>query len=165
MSDIGEYLRLTAQELERAGQDPTWAWNHIEDVREGEEFTEPPPTEARYHHTYVERSLYDLLLRRAGFPVDVSHGEERLSYEDPSERGYGYLTAERVRVAADALADLPYDRLAASADLDEMTRAGLCAPGHDAAATLAGARHLYEGLVEFFTAAARAQDAVLVWQE
>ncbi len=50
-------------------------------------------------------------------------------------------------------------------DLDEMTRAGLCAPAWDAAAALAGARHLHEGLVEFFRAAARANHSVPVRQE
>ncbi|MFI1286308.1 hypothetical protein ACH4U5_37045 [Streptomyces sp. NPDC020858] len=44
-----------------------------------------------------------------------------------------------------------------------MAQAQLCAHGWDAARTLTWARHLYEGLVEFF-AAARGH-AVLVGQE
>ncbi|MER7000978.1 YfbM family protein [Streptomyces sp. NPDC000410] len=164
MSGIGEYLRLTAAELEQVKRDPVWAWNHMEDVREGEEATEPEPGDALYYHTYTAWPLLELLLRRSGFPVDVSRGEQPVRYPDPQDGDYRYLTADQVGTVARELAGLPYDRLAAHADPQELVEAGLCRHGWDGPRTLEWARHLYDGLVEFFGGAAREGHAVLVWQ-
>ncbi|MFJ6940669.1 DUF1877 family protein [Streptomyces sp. NPDC101132] len=164
MRDIGEYLRLTADELARLKEDPVWAWDHMEDVREGEEHTEPAPADALYFTTYTAWPLLGLLFRRAGFPVDVSRGDARVVYPDPTAGDYGYLTADRVAVAARELAALPYDRLAAHAEPEELAGRGLCRYDWDGAATLEWARHFYDGLTAYFAAAARDGHAVLVWQ-
>ncbi|WNZ10693.1 DUF1877 family protein [Streptomyces sp. 11x1] len=74
MGSIGEYLRLTAEELERVQQDYDWAWNLMEDVREGEEHFEPGPADALCYASDMAWPLLRVLLGRAGFPVDVSHG-------------------------------------------------------------------------------------------
>ncbi|MFK0259472.1 DUF1877 family protein [Streptomyces sp. NPDC090445] len=81
--------------------------------------------------SYTARPLLELLLRRAGFPVDVSRGEEPVGCPDPEDGDYHYLTADRVGVAALELAGLPYDRPAAHADPQEPVEAGLCPYGWD----------------------------------
>ncbi|WP_217180237.1 DUF1877 family protein [Streptomyces sp. AC495_CC817] len=98
MGSLGEYLRLTAEELERIKRDPDWAWNHMEDVREGEEHFEPGPADALYYASDMAWPLLRVLLGRAGFPVDVSRGEQRIRYAPPGYGDYGCLTAEQVGV-------------------------------------------------------------------
>ncbi|MCC9710380.1 YfbM family protein [Streptomyces sp. MNU76] len=164
MGSIGEYLRLTAEELERVQQDFDWAWNLMEDVREGEEHFEPGPADALYYASDMAWPLLRVLLGRAGFPVDVSHGEQRIRYADPVYGDYGYLTAEQVGVAARGLADLPIDRLLAYVEPGDVVEAGLCPPVWDEAQALKMTRFVYGQLVEYFGAAAREGHALLVWQ-
>ncbi|MGW2781195.1 DUF1877 family protein [Streptomyces populi] len=73
MSMIGEYLRVTAAELDRAIQDPDWASDFAE------EETDPAPAEARHLSTYKTWDMLRFLFlpARAEFPVNVIHGEER----------------------------------------------------------------------------------------
>ncbi|MFE7766305.1 DUF1877 family protein [Streptomyces sp. NPDC057438] len=163
MGNSVEYLRLTADELERIKSDPDWAWNHMEDVREGEEAFEPPPRDARYY-AIGSRAVQELLLERAGFPVDVINGEQPIRYPDPRDGDYHYLTADQVATAAGALAALPSDRLLAHTDPGELVETGRYPDAPTATLYLDAARHEYDGLAEFLGAAAHEGRAVLVWQ-
>ncbi|MGW4027478.1 DUF1877 family protein, partial [Streptomyces sp. NPDC005009] len=69
MSMIGEYLRVTAAELDRAIQDPDWALDFVEEGQNAEEETEPAPAEARYFTTYKIWDMLRFLLARVDFPV------------------------------------------------------------------------------------------------
>lgn len=163
MSMIGEYLRVTPAELERAVEDPDWALELAEQVQDTEEETEPSVAEARHFSTYKCWDMLGFLFRRAGFPVDVVHGEEPLTEED---WGYGppkYLPVERARLAAEALGRVSYDDLVQGVDPAELTRAEVYPLIWDGAETLEWARSWYVSLVTFFSAAARTGDAVLVW--
>nr|WP_329182869.1 DUF1877 family protein [Actinacidiphila glaucinigra] len=94
MSMIGEYLRVTAAELDRALQDPDWALDLAGKVQDAEDESEPAPAEARHFRTYKTRDMLGFLLTRADFPVDVIHGEE--SFAKDEDWGYGpprYLRA------------------------------------------------------------------------
>lgn len=116
MSMIGEYLRVTAAELDRTIQNPQWALDLAEEIQDAEDVSKPTPAETRHFSTYKTWDLLRFLLSRAGFPVDVIHGEEPFTEE---EWGYGapkYLRAERVRLAAEALRTTSYDQLIAGAD-------------------------------------------------
>ncbi|MEV7678806.1 YfbM family protein [Streptomyces sp. NPDC088341] len=163
MSMIGEYLRVTAAELDRTIQNPQWALDLAEEIQDAEDVSKPTPAEARHFSTYKTWDLLRFLLSRAGFPVDVIHGEEPFTEED---WGYGapkYLRAERVRLAAEALRTTSYDQLTAGADPAELTRAEVYPLGWDEPESLEWARPWFDGLTLFFEAAADADDAMLVW--
>jgi hypothetical protein len=105
----GDYLRVAASELARAIQTPNWALEFAEEVMDTQEASEPAPAEARHPSTHSAWNAIAFLLHRAGFPVDIVFGEKDFTDED---WGYGpakYVDAERVRVAADALARTSYD--------------------------------------------------------
>src|SRR5438132_14154616 len=104
MSMIGEYMRVTAVELDRAVQGPDWALDLVEEVQDAEEETDPAPAEARHFSTYKTWDMLRFLLARSEFPVNVIHGEEPFAGDE--DWGYGpprYLRPERVRIAAEAL--------------------------------------------------------------
>lgn len=164
MSMIGEYLRVTAAELERAIQDPDWALDLVEEVQDAEEQSEPTPAEARHFSTYKTWDLLRFLLARAEFPVNVIHGEQPFAEDD--DWGYGppsYLRPERVRLAAQALRTTTYDQLISDVDPSELTRAEVYPLGWDEPRSLDWGRDRYEGLAHYFQAAAAADDAILVW--
>ncbi|MER6533362.1 DUF1877 family protein [Streptomyces sp900105755] len=109
MSMIGEYLRVTVAELDRAIQDPDWALDFVEKVQDAEEESETVPAEARHFSTYKTWAMLSFLLARAEFPVNVIHGEE--SFAEDEDWGYGpprYLRPERVRLAAETLRATTY---------------------------------------------------------
>ncbi|MFJ8900084.1 YfbM family protein [Streptomyces sp. NPDC102370] len=161
---IGEYLRVTAAELDRAIQDPDWALDFVEEVQDAEEETEPAPAQARHFSTYKTWDMLRFLLSRAELPVNVIQGEEPLAeYED---WGYGppkYLRPERVRLAAKALRVTSYDQLVSGVDPAELTGAEVYPHGWSEPGSLEWGRPSYDGLTQFFEAAARADDALLVW--
>ncbi|WP_409474616.1 YfbM family protein [Streptomyces sp. HC307] len=104
MSMIGEYVRLTPAELDRAVRDPDWAHEFVDELIEAELDERPEVSEARCHDTDKAWHALDFLLRRLAFPVDIVHGEEEIPGAE--DWGYGpprYLTPEQVRAAADAL--------------------------------------------------------------
>nr|WP_248297189.1 YfbM family protein [Streptomyces sp. S1D4-11] len=164
MSMIGEYLRVTPAELDRAIQDPDWALDFVEEVQDAEEESEPVPADARHFSTYKAWDMLRFLLVRAEFPVNVIHGEE--PFADDEDWGYGpprYLRPERAHLAARALRTTTYDQLIAGVDTADLTRAEVYPLGWDEPGALEWGRHWYDGLTEFFEAAAAADDALLVW--
>ncbi|MGN3957337.1 YfbM family protein [Streptomyces sp. WAC8370] len=164
MSMIGEYLRVTAVELDRAIQDPDWALDFVEEVQDAEEETEPAPAEARHFSTYKAWDMLRFLLSRAGFPVNVIHGEE--PFAEDEDWGYGppkYLRPERVRLAAKALRGTSYDQLVSGVDPAELTGAEVYPLGWSESGSMDWGRPWYDGLTQFFEAAARVDDAMLVW--
>ncbi|WP_327235411.1 YfbM family protein [Streptomyces sp. NBC_01317] len=163
MSMIGEYVRVTAAELNRAIRDPDWALDHVEEVQDSEE-SEPAPAGARHFSTYKAWDLLRFLLGRAEAPVDVIHGEE--SFAEGHDWGYGpprYLRPDRVRFAAQTLRALSYERLIAGVDPDDLTRAEVYPLGWDEPGALEWGRPWYDGLTRFFEAAAAADEAMLIW--
>ncbi|AWZ10776.1 MULTISPECIES: YfbM family protein [unclassified Streptomyces] len=102
MSMNGQYLRLTPAELERALHDPDWASRYAHASYESDDQV----ASARVHETDKAWNALDFLLQRRGFPVDVVFGEADMPWPEGHDWGYGpprLLTADRVRVAADAL--------------------------------------------------------------
>ncbi|MEV5845837.1 YfbM family protein [Streptomyces sp. NPDC051985] len=164
MSMIGEYLRVTAAELDRAIQDPDWALDFVEEVQDAEEESETAPAEARHFSTYKTWDMLRFLLARAEFPVNVIHGEEPFAEDD--DWGYGpprFLRPERVRLAAEALRAATYMQLINGVDPAELTSAEVYPLGWSEPGALEWGRHWYDGLTQFFEAAAGMDDAVLVW--
>ncbi|MGW0190114.1 YfbM family protein [Streptomyces sp. NPDC003362] len=164
MSMIGEYLRVTAAELDRAIQDADWALDFAEEVQDAEEETEPAPTDARHFSTYKTWDLLRFLLARAEFPVNVIHGEE--PFAEDEDWGYGpprYLRPERVQCAAEALRATSYDALIRGVDPAELDGAEVYPLGWGEPGALEWGRPWYDGLTQFFQAAASADNAMLVW--
>ncbi|MEU7020775.1 YfbM family protein [Streptomyces sp. NPDC046203] len=171
MSMIGEYFRVTAAQLDRAIEDPDWALAYIEDTFDAEESADsmggedgPPPAGARHFSTDKAWHLLDFLLRRVDFPVDVVHGENPLG--DAGDWGYGppcHLPVDRVRLAAEALSGLTYDRLLDGVDPRDLTAAEIYPLGWEDSASLDWARDWFAGLTTYFEAAARDGHAVVVW--
>ncbi|MFF0052166.1 YfbM family protein [Streptomyces sp. NPDC005498] len=164
MSMIGEYFRVTAAELERVIQDSDWALDYIEESRDVEEEAKLSPAEARHFSTYKAWHLLDFLLQRSGFPVSVIHGEEFLGEAD--DWGYGpprYLPADRVRLAADELGCLTYDRLLDGVEPHELMAAEIYPLGWEDRSSLEWGGDWFAGLAEYFAAAAHAGHAVIVW--
>lgn len=164
MSMIGEYLRVTAAELDQAIHDPDWALDFVEEVQDAEEGTEPVPAEARHFSTYKTWDMLRFLLARAEFPVNVIHGEELFAEDE--DWGYGpprYLRPERVQLAAEALRVTTYAQLISGVDPAELTSAEVYPLGWSEPGSLEWGRPWYDDLTQFFEAAARADDAMLVW--
>jgi hypothetical protein len=164
MSMIGEYLRVTAAELDRAIQDPDWALDFVEEVQDAEDESEPAPAEARHFSTYKTWDMLRFLMARTDFPVNVIHGEEPFAEEE--DWGYGaprYLRPERVQVAAEALRTTNYAQLISGVDPAELISAEVYPLGWSEPSSLEWGRPWYDGLTHFFEAAARADDAMLVW--
>ncbi|KIF69209.1 hypothetical protein HY68_12420 [Streptomyces sp. AcH 505] len=163
MSMIGEYFRVSATELRRAVHDPGWALDFIVETQDAEDQAKPAPA-PRHFSTYKTWDLLRFLLRRADFPIDVIHGEEPLAKAD--DWGYGpprHLPVERVHLGATLLARTTYDHLIANVDPQELSRADVYPSGWETPASLEWGHDYYAGLTQFFNAAARSEQAVLVW--
>ena len=109
MSMIGEYLRVTPADLDKAIQDPDWAVLLAEAAQDAAR-THPHlrPADARHYSTYRTWDLLRHLLTRVVFPVNVMQGEEL--FPDPEDWVYGpprYLPPDRVHQAAERLTALP----------------------------------------------------------
>ncbi len=160
----GEYLRVTPDELARAVKDPEWAMQLAEAVQDAQEQTPLPPAQARHLTTHKAWHAIAFLLDRAGFPVDIVYGEEPFAEDD--DWGYGpprYLTAERVRVAAEVLAATSYDELVNGVTPTDLAQAHVYPEIWDEPDSLEWACGWYEPLVPFFGAASTQGDAMLVW--
>jgi hypothetical protein len=165
MSMIGEYARLTPAELDRAVSDPAWALEFVEGMMNAQT---GGPDSAVARVLDVDKAWDSLggLLRRAGFPVNIVHGEEEIP--EGEDWGYGppcYLTPARVRVAAEALARLSGDSLIAGVVAGELVRDDQYPrlAEDEVPLWLTYVLSHYQALVPFFSAAARDGDAVLVW--
>ncbi|MGW6871630.1 YfbM family protein [Streptomyces xanthophaeus] len=164
MSMIGEYFRVSPAELERAVREPDRMREWIEEMQDSELDAGASPAGARHYSTYKTWDLLRFLLRRAGFPVDVVHGEEPLGAA--GDWGYGpplHLTAERVGLAAGALGRLTYDQLLEGVEPAELLAADVYPLGWEDEASLEWGREYYCGLTEYLTAAAAEGQAVIVW--
>ncbi|MFD6115809.1 YfbM family protein [Streptomyces yangpuensis] len=165
MSMNGEYLRVTPGELARALEDPEWVLDLAEEIRDAqEEDGDTGPAEARHFSTHQTWNLLDFLLKRSLFPVDIVYGEEPLPEAD--DWGYGpprYVTADRVRLAADALTWMTYDQLIQGVDHTELAAAEIYPQLWDSPASLDWARDVFTSLTEFFRAAASDGHALVIW--
>ncbi|MEY9872844.1 hypothetical protein ABH931_002321 [Streptacidiphilus sp. MAP12-33] len=160
MSMIGEYVRLTPAELDRALGDPDWAYGFVQQLMDA--------ADAGARRLDVDKAWdsLDHLLRRIGFPVDVVHGEDEI--QNAGDWGYGppsYLTPEQVGVAAEALAALSGEALVAGVAAEELTGdehyPNLAA--QEVPSWLTYVVHHFEALAAFLGAAAHAGDGVLLW--
>lgn len=159
----GEYLRVTTVELARAIEDPEWAFEYVEEVMETDGVDEVDPAEARQLTTHKAWHAVAFLLERAGFPVDIVHGEQTFTDED---WGYGpakYLDTDQVKLAAEALARLPFDDLVRDMDPAQLTAAQIYPQHWDEADAIEWVRGGFDPLAPFFGAAAQAGEAMLVW--
>ncbi|MER6672990.1 DUF1877 family protein [Streptomyces sp. NPDC000983] len=164
MGMIGEYLRVTAAELDRMSQDRVWTWYFVAAVQDAEGEARPAPAQARHFSTYENWDLLRFLLTRAEFPVDVIHGEEPFAEEE--DWGYGpprCLRPERVRFAAETLRNTGYSHLIGGVEPAELTEAEVYPLGWGIPGALERGRYPYERLTQFFEAAAKADDWILVW--
>lgn len=167
MSMIGEYARVTAEELDRALLDPDWAYDHVQDMVEDADEVDEPGVVPRCTDVDTAWDGIRFLLQRAvEEPVDVISGGGLIGGED---WGYGparYLVPEEVGRAARHLRMTPFERLAAHYDAARMRDEGIYPSGiwDDDQGTLDYLQDHYEALVEFFDAAASSGDAVILWR-
>jgi hypothetical protein len=75
----------------------------------------------------------------------------------------GYLRPERVQLAAAALRATSYAELIGGVDPAELSGAEVYPLGWSEPDALEWGRPWHDGLTQFFEAAARAEDAMLVW--
>ncbi len=166
MSMIGEYARVTAEELDRALLDPEWAYDHVQDMVEDADEIDEPGVVPRCTDVDTAWDGIRFLLRRAiEEPVDVIAGGGQIGGED---WGYGparYLVPEEVGRAAHHLRTTPFERLAAHYDAARMRDEEIypSAIWDDDQGTLDYLQDNYEALVEFFDAAAESGDAIILW--
>lgn len=164
---IGNHLRITPLELDRARKDPDWVQEYADDLEDAE-LDEPGSPDGqlaadRLHRTEKSWDALRHLLQRAGCPVNVIRGEEAFTEAD---WGYGpalLLPPDRVAAAAAFLSALPYDRLIEGVTGAELEAAGLYPQGWDEPDALDFLRGYYEELVGYFAAAAREGDAMVAW--
>ncbi|MFE7094301.1 YfbM family protein [Streptomyces erythrochromogenes] len=164
MSMNGAYLRFTPEELARALKDPEWALDLAEEIQDVQEDNGTTPAEARHFTTHQTWNLLDFLLKRSAFPVDIVRGEEPFAEAD--DWGYGpprYVTADRVRLAADTLTQMTYDQLIRSIDHCELAAAEIYPRIWDSPTSLDWARDLFTPLTEFFQAAAADGHSMVIW--
>lgn len=170
---IGEYARVTPAELDRALGDPEWALELIGGWMEAAAEAEAAADAAGPAQSVPARCMdvdkawdaLGFLLRRAAFPVDIVHGEEAVP--DADDWGYGpprYLTPERVRTAAGALAEISGERLTAGVGPEDLASAEVYpAIVWERGESLDYVREHYEQLRPFFRTAAEQGDGMLLW--
>jgi hypothetical protein len=163
MGMTGQYLRVTPAELERAVKDPDWLQEHVEEVLYASGDGDLAPSLARGFSTEKMWDLLRHLLERAGCPVNLVHGEEDLVDDD---WGYGpprLLRPDRVRLAAESLGTLPYDRLIAGVTPYDLDAGAVYPHGWDEPDALEWGREIHRDLTAYVGAAADSGDALLVW--
>jgi hypothetical protein len=171
---IGEYLRVTAEELDRAVSDPDWVLQFADDLTDardlaqdaGDEWDGVDPILAKERRFSTDKAwdAIRFLLARVEFPVDVVFGEGRFAGE--ADWGYGparYLSVERVLVAAAVLARTGFDDLVHGVAVADLAAADVYPQGWDEPDELDWVRGHYESLVDFFASAARERQAMLIW--
>ncbi|WP_037908577.1 YfbM family protein [Actinacidiphila yeochonensis] len=165
MSMIGEYVRLTPAELERAVKDPEWAQDFVDELVESELEESPDASAARCHDTDKAWHALDFLLGRLAFPVDIVHGEEVLPGAE--DWGYGpprYLTPERVRLAAEKLTAMTPEDLVDGVTPDDLAQADVYPRIiWERGESLDYVAEHFRDLLPFFEAGARDGHAMLLW--
>ncbi|MFD8755135.1 YfbM family protein [Kitasatospora sp. NPDC059577] len=165
MSIIGLYLRLNPSELARAAREPDWASVFADEVAERESERPVSPSERRGHDTGKAWDALRFLLERHAFPVDLLRGEEELPGAD--DWGYGpprVLTPEHVTLAADTLAQLPFEALLGDVTAADLARSDVYPTGlwaDDTALPYLGTH--YTDLTAFVRTTARYRHGLLVW--
>ena len=163
----GEWLRVTPAELERAKSDAAWLENlagYLDDDDSDDEDADGADTDGRGSGTDKTWHALDYLLKRRGFPVEIIHGEEEFSAA--ADWGYGppfYLTPERVRAAAAALAPISGADLLEGVQFSDLTEAKIYPSVWDRPGELEWAVSYLDEAKTFFEAAANAGDAVICW--
>lgn len=159
-----EYLRVTPDELARAVKDPKSVVGLVEAFQDAQERTLLPPTQTRHLTTHQAWNAISFLLGRAGFPVDIVRGEGWLADDNDWRHGPpGYLTTEKVRVAAEALAATTYDELVSGITPTDLAQRHVYPGIWDEPYSLEWVRGWYEPLIPFFAAASAQGNAMLVW--
>ncbi|QFZ72965.1 DUF1877 family protein [Streptomyces fagopyri] len=162
---IGEYVRLTPAELDRAVRDPDWALEFIHELIEAGADETGGASQSRCLDIDKAWDTLGFLLRRIEFPVDIVHGEEEIPGAE--DWGYGpprYLPPERVHAAAAALGEVPTDALVRGVTEEEPAQADLYPNiAGEGLQWLKYVTHQYEALMPFFQAAAAAGDAIVIW--
>ncbi|MEU2632528.1 YfbM family protein [Kitasatospora sp. NPDC007106] len=164
MSIVGRYTRLTPSQSDRAMREPGWARELAEELAEAESERQLSVADRRCHEVGTAWHALAFLLDRRGLPVDLLHGEAEVP--DTAAPGYGpprLLDPERVRLAADSLAELPPHVLTEGVTADDLAQAHVYPAGlwqrGDALEVVAG--HYLE-LAAFVRTAARYRHALLV---
>ncbi len=166
---IGEYVRFTSAELDRAIIDPQWArvradallGYDVEDETEDDEGGEPVRNAERAMDVHKYWHMLSYLLVKADAPIDVALGGT--VFAEDEDWGYGpprYFTPTQVDEIATYLRNTPYASLAAHFDADDMNANGIyLAPWDGTKADWP--ETWYAGLTTFFAAAAVASDAII----
>lgn len=165
----GEWLRVTPAQLARAKGDLAWAFDLAEQAGDDEGEREPAVAERRSFGTDKTWHALEYLLERGGFPVSIIFGEETFvdDPEDPdADWGYGapqYLTPERVRQAAVALAALTEEALLGGVEQAELEREQIYPMVWDRPDELSWAISYLPDIKAYFAAAATSGDALICW--
>ncbi|MCG6499775.1 YfbM family protein [Kitasatospora sp. A2-31] len=152
--------------MARAAREPHWVRAFADEVTAREAERAVGPSERRGHDLGKAWDGLRFLLERRAFPVDLVHGEEGL----PGAGDWGYgaprvLVPERVRLAADALADLPFTALLGDVTAADLARSEVYPAGFwwddESALPYLSAHHA--ALAAFVATAARYRHGLLVW--
>ncbi|MEV7187355.1 DUF1877 family protein [Kitasatospora sp. NPDC093102] len=165
MSIVTRYLRLNQRELDRAARDPDWLSAFADEVAEQESERAASPSERRTHDTGKAWDALRFLFGQRTFPVDLAHGGQELP--GAGDRGYGpprVLTPEQARLAADALADLPFPALLGDTTAAGLVRADVHPTGlGEDDPDLPHLQAHHAALTAFVRTAARCRHGLLVW--
>ncbi|MFE7131832.1 YfbM family protein [Streptomyces sp. NPDC057638] len=165
MSMIGEYARLSPAELERAVQDPRWAWEFVEEHLGAAAADGTPAPGGRLHSTGKMWHALEYLLKLRGVGVNVVHGEEDI----PGAEDWGYgpprtIAPGRVRDAVRAMEAITPEGLIERIPVAELADAGIYPyAGSGPGGRLDDAAAAYQDLTAFFRATARLRHGLLVW--
>ena len=159
-----EYARLAADDFDKARTDLTWALEHIDELAGEWVQMDLPAQEARYFSIgTVWGPLHTALRGHGGMLVDPVQGGAELAATG-SITPARYLGPEDVEKAAAFLVGTSFDVLAPLADVAHVCDEDVCPdPGEHAAETDAELlAQAYDELTEFYGAAAKAGDAVVL---
>jgi Domain of unknown function (DUF1877) len=166
MGMLGEYARVTAEELDRALRDPAWGLELVKGLS-ASAYPERWSTDGRMLDIdKAWNGIWYLITAEDGAPVDPVAGGARVNDHD---LGYGparCLTPGEVAAAASYLRATAWEQLAGHFDPVRMSRAGIYPSiiwerdGDDALDYL---RDYYQRLVDFFAAASDSGDAIILW--
>jgi hypothetical protein len=154
MGMIGEYARLTPDEVRRCVHDPDGASTLVRDELDARRRLDVDKAWCAMQH----------LMGRAGLAVDVVLGGEPL--DEAGDWGYGpprRLAADQVAAAAQEMGGLPWDRLVAGVTPADLGEADVYPHIWDESDAFDYVRPYYEALSAFFGTAAREGDSVLLW--